>query len=123
MVRRAGVIALLIFEAIWLNVIVPGHTRGAVTLPGFEPDPAHAAHSCCAGSPEKSDGSKDSRPGSDRAAHCAICFFAVRLCVPAAVCLDPGPLELLCSRPDRPAVSIIIPESQPIYLGRGPPRA
>jgi prepilin-type processing-associated H-X9-DG protein len=36
MARRAGII-LLLFEAVWLNVILPGHTRGAVAFSGGEP--------------------------------------------------------------------------------------
>ena len=127
MSRRVGILALLVFQAFWLNVVLPGHTRGVITLPGFEPaaDSCHAdggpaARGCCPG-PSKSAGSQAPKPGDGRAAHCAVCFFAARLTLPATIDLTPAPLELLelAEAPRIPRVVSI--ERLPTYLGRGPP--
>src|SRR5215218_9673907 len=111
MLRRAGVLALLIFQALWLNVVVPGHTRGAVTLPGWdEAAKQPAAHACCAAdSPAKHGRSSGPKHDSDRAAHCAVCFFAVRLSLPTTIDLTPAPLEFLCVRPKLPPQMIVTP--------------
>ena len=56
-------ILLLAFQAVWLGAIVPGHTRGVVTLPGSEP----AGGGCCASADERSchaGGSKGPSKGS-----------------------------------------------------------
>ena len=124
MLRRAGILALLVFQGLWLNVIVPGHTRGVVTLPSWPGgETPHEDHGCCAGGSSKaSDDSSRSKPSSDRSAHCAVCFFAVRLSLPPALDLGPGPLELLCGvRPSLQPESLVTPDPLPTYLGRGPP--
>ena len=115
--RRAGVIALPTFQALWLNVILPGHRRGAVTLPGYEPSAAQ--HRCCSQHP----GSGTSDAPGDRAAHCAVCFFAARLSLPVFVDLTPAPLGL-CGDCDVPACEAITSlDLQLTYLGRAPPVA
>ena len=123
---RPGILALLLFQALWLNVIVPGHTRGVITLPGFEPAPrqaqASASHGCCS-SPSPSDPSDDPQPGDGRAANCAICFFAARLTLPPAIDLTPAPLTLLEIRNFPRAQALISLDPIPTYLGRGPPLA
>ena len=120
---RPGILALLVFQALWLNVIVPGHTRGVVTLPGFEPAYAEtSSHGCCAGSSEP-DQSDDPQPGDGRAANCAICFFAARLTLPATIDLTPTPLELLETRELPRARTLVSLQPIPAYLGRGPPIA
>lgn len=122
---RPGILALILFQALWLNVIVPGHTRGIVTLPGFEPASCEAepsSHDCCAGS-RRSEPSDDPQPGDGRAANCAICFFAARLTLPTTIDLTPAPLELLEIR-DLPAGQTVVSlDAIPAYLGRGPPIA
>ena len=98
---RWGRIALLVFQAIWLNVIVPGHKRGIVPLPGS----CHANDSCCAADgcdSEQAPGSHGSDAGGarhtplprDSASHCAICQFAARLTLPPVVDYVPPLLGL-----------------------------
>src|SRR4051794_35307660 len=97
MFRRAALISLLVFQAVWLTVILPGHTRGAVTLPGYKPADSESCAGCCPQHSGTSDPATPADPG--RAAHCAICFFAARLSVPVAIDLTPQPLELAFVRP------------------------
>ena len=83
MIRRAALVSLLVFETFWLTVVVPGHTRGAVTLPGYKASAAcDEPAGCCPRPPKKSDPAAPADPS--RAAHCAVCFFAARLTVPVA---------------------------------------
>lgn len=135
-------ILLLAFQAVWLGAIVPGHTRGVVALPGSgSPAAGGGGSACCAPVEERSchAGGGESRtagksgtggkgqPGTDdpaqRASHCAVCFFAVRMTLPPVVDLTAPPLELLdVLSPDVAPDFISLP---PVlaYLARGPPAA
>jgi len=109
-------VLLLAFEALWLNVVVPGHRRGAVPLPG-ERCAACSAHATC----PSSGGPDRPAPPGDPAAHCAICYFAARLSPPPVVDFTPPKPQLLCAAPvpaprPRPQVPFL-----PTYDGRGPP--
>lgn len=86
---RGTSIILLLFQALWLNVVLPGHTRGIVQMP----QPSDASDSCCAG-PKKAAEDDTSHERQERAANCAVCFFAARMTVAAAIDLRPPPLEL-----------------------------
>ena len=120
MYRRVAVILLALFQAAWLNAILPGHRRGVVTVPGYEPS---ATHACCA-SDAGHDGPGDGSSNGDqkqRAAHCAVCAFAAKLSTPPAleapVC-SPRPVALAevpppDAAPSRPFVLT--------YHSRGPP--
>jgi hypothetical protein len=122
MPRRIFSIALLLFEALWLNVIVPGHTRGIVALPGeqcavCETGVQPACQRCS--SAKHRDSHK--QPIGDPAAHCAICHFAARVSLPVAIDLTPPKLELIGLLEDRcPARPSAITLSMP-YDGRAPP--
>lgn len=139
-------IFLLVQQAVWLLVLLPGHQRGAMLVAGWE-QPTSASGGgggCCAakkpaaaaakpaschadttapagdGQPDKDASDRD---GSDRAARCAVCHIAVRMTLPPVVDLTPPPLELLevlpPSRPsERPSLQI-----SPTYLACGPPAA
>jgi len=124
--RRLGIFALLVFQVIWLNVIVPGHTRGVVTLAGA-PTAEESCHpvaktKCC---PSKAGrAGEESEPPVDddeRKANCAVCYFAARMAPPPAVDLLPSPLEIV--RLASPALpeSVDSLETLPTYYGRGPP--
>jgi hypothetical protein len=65
---------LIGWQVFWLAVFVPGHTRGAITLPG-EPSArcyldSSPAGGCC--SSAKSDGQE---PTPDDRRRCAVCFL------------------------------------------------
>src|SRR5437868_11941263 len=97
MFARPGRIALLVYQALWLCVIVPGHTRGVVVLPG-------TTISCCK-SPEKSRPADSNSP--TRQKNCAICNFAARITPAIPIDLTPPPLELL--RREKPPAAHIAP--------------
>lgn len=60
--------ALILFQVLFLNLFVPGHTRGAITLPGT-PEKS----SCC--EIKASCGEKKMPTQEDRKC-CAVCFLA-----------------------------------------------
>jgi hypothetical protein len=117
-------IAILIFQALWLGVLVPGHRRGVVALPGEQNFAAFSSErSCCA-----VDGSEHRHlpqvPCSrDPAKHCAICHLAMRLSTPPAIDIVLPPCGLAEVRPlssfDAPASILTLPT----YDGRAPPSA
>ena len=120
--RRGLTIALLLFEALWLNVIVPGHTRGIVGLPGEQ---CAACETCadtsCYRCSRTSQGDSHKQPVGDPAAHCAICHFAARVSLPVAIDLTPPKLHLVGLIADEcPARPSTIEFSTP-YDGRAPP--
>ncbi len=96
---------LLVYQAVFLNVLVPGHTRGAITLDGKHTAPC----CCCSSAGEPRPGGKAPTGPSDRdREHCAVCQFAaaltsvppVRFTLPELGLLDvlPAPLpSVVCS--------------------------
>jgi hypothetical protein len=124
--HRPFCIALLLYQALWLNAVVPGHTRGAVLLPGTDSCPQ------CVGprdgrarpaTPTKPCCSHRQVPGvpDGRASHCAVCHFAAVLTVPPATELAPAPVCLLRRLSLLPPATA--PEARPLadYYTRGPP--
>lgn len=102
--RRLGTISLILFQVVWLNVILPGHRRGVVTLPGTAAaantnceSPPQPAHGCCKAAPAISgtDGASDQQPAKPgNAANCAICQYAAGLVVPHTIDVVPAPVGL-----------------------------
>jgi hypothetical protein len=121
----------IVWLALWFGVIVPGHKRGLVLLPGGERpttsqstsgEPCPLAKimgtngSCCPAPPSRS-------PAPLPVSHCAICYIVGVLDVPPPPDFAPGPQELLAILPwPEPVVvdSVSIPQT---YLGRAPPIA
>lgn len=83
-------ITVLLWFAAWMVVVIPGHTRGIVKLPGAEQAQQADTASCCKPKPACCDteheGDCPDRP-SDPAKHCAICFLKARLSDPPPVIL------------------------------------
>jgi hypothetical protein len=115
--------AILAFQLLWLNVIVPGHRRGIVTLPGTrcaacEQEAINEPRAAC-----PSDPKSPRHVPLDSAAHCAICFFAARLSPPVAYDFTHPPLRLVAVV-DAPASPIgADPQLILPYQGRAPPSA
>jgi len=128
---RAFRIAMIVFQAVWLNAILPGHTRGIVTLPGGPDDCASCALAagtatdhCCPTADRDGhpvDGKAPISPG--RAWRCAICHFAARLTVPPVIDLRPPALELAAVRPIEPSHRCVSLRFVPPYDACGPPAA
>lgn len=122
----------VVWLALWFGVIVPGHKRGLVLLPGAGGEPPVQAKpasgetcplagimgttgSCCPSS------SQPSSPAPLPVTHCAVCYLTGVLDVPAVPDFAPRPLELLEVLPlPAPTVVAAGPKLQ-TYLGRAPP--
>lgn len=117
-------LGLLVFQAVWFNIIVPGHQRGAVALPGETCSACQAnADACCPdmAEPPPAHPKAPAAPEGDPASHCAICHFAAALSTPPAIESSPPPLELLdLIEPNVVERSAAVSFSAP-YYGRAPP--
>lgn len=125
MKSRASRILFVAFQALWLNVIVPGHTRGAVTLGGGADAACGAqagAHHCCAPAAGKGKQSP-AAPTPAQQARCAVCAFAARVTPPPTIDLRPPALELLCVRPVTVGECAVPAAPALTYRGRAPPAA
>ena len=75
--------AVLIWFSGWLLLVMPGHTRGIVALPGAELAQAQSEdQSCCEPKPSCCDlDADDCEPPkpTDPAKHCAICYLKSHL--------------------------------------------
>src|SRR5690242_20355775 len=123
MLGRALRIALLLFETVWLNAVVPGHTRGIVPLPGTgcaACQTRSGQDGCCM----DEEGRKPDAPrhkSGDPAANCAICHFAARVTAPPFVDFTLPPMARVGSVPRfaSPAICSLAPLTP--YDGRAPP--
>ncbi len=83
-------IAILLWFSAWMIVVMPGHTRGIVQMPGSQTSDKSSCcqpkPSCCPTPNASCEQSPGQRP-TDPAKNCAICFLKVRL-------TDPPPLTI-----------------------------
>jgi hypothetical protein len=124
---RAFKVSLLVLQAFWMLVVLPGHVRGMIALggPGGSVADAPAAAgaddgpSCCAaghGAFKPGD-----TPGSDRKDRCAVCYQAHGYAVPPVYDVDLVPTGLCELR------RLIEPSKRhrllcrPTYFANGPP--
>lgn len=81
--------AVLVWFALWMGVIMPGHTRGAVRLPGMDEAPDGA--SCCCSADSGCDttdgGDENDKTPADPAKCCAICYVNATLNTPPPLTL------------------------------------
>ena len=119
-------ILMLAFVALWFGMVLPGHERGIVKLPGLDKASASDAascetrsscHTCC---PTES-GTGDSSTSPD-SGHCAICYLIGVLDVPVAISFTlPDPQLLDCLSPAmRQSVAAVA--MLDVTRERGPPR-
>jgi hypothetical protein len=74
----------------WFGVVVPGHTRGMLTMPGGAGDSPSVRGSCCAASPEPEQPCKPTR---DQQRRCAVCYVAANYTVPVVHAFDLDPAD------------------------------
>jgi hypothetical protein len=109
---------LLAYQFIFLNVILPAHTRGAVTLDG-----RHTAclMCCCCGGGKPADNSSAPVPSQRDRDNCALCNFAARLTFVVPPNLRLTDFQLLEVLPPAPAPAIVVCPPARIHCCRGPP--
>jgi hypothetical protein len=110
--RRAWRILLVLWQAWCLNVFLPAHTRGAMTVGEAVRGTPAATHPCCA--PRRHDDDDDRKPTPEQKSRCAVCYYAMGLSVPpvadcrlrdagfAQILPPPRPLDLISPGPDLP---------------------
>ncbi|HWE01650.1 MAG TPA: hypothetical protein VG326_04510 [Tepidisphaeraceae bacterium] len=113
-------LAMLAFQFLWLNVIVPGHRRGIVALPG---DHCRACEQWAVASTKScpADSKSPQRDSKDPAGHCAICFFAARVSPAVTYDFTHPPLRLIAVVQDDSALIAVDPHLILAYHGRAPP--
>jgi hypothetical protein len=116
--RRIGCLAFILYQALFLNVFVPGHTRGIVQLAG-----SHAMPCCCGGddSKQSSNDPQHDPQKNNRAENCAICAFAARITIPPTIDLTLPPHARLGVVRDESPIRIELPALPLHYHGRAPP--
>ena len=109
---RSRVVRVLLvgFQALFLNVIAPGHTRGIITLGG------KSSLTCCQ---TRSEPSKAPTP-KDKAS-CAICYVVARFAPPPVVDFRLTELGLRDVMPLAPPQRIVSHQAPLTYDGRAPP--
>jgi hypothetical protein len=111
----------VLFQFLFLNVIIPGHHRGVIPLSGAASVSGMADFGCslCSRIPPPPGSGKT--PKSGLPSFCAICAIAAHLTVPPAFeMLLPVPGLLMCLGILAPA-RVETPRLIPTYFGRAPP--
>jgi hypothetical protein len=106
-------IFLLFFEFVFLNVVIPAHTRGSITIDCPE---CRTVAVCpyCKSAPH-------SQPTPEQQQHCAICNFAMHLMLPPVIDYRPAALRLAELLPVAQPVTFKIFAIPTPYHGRAPP--
>ena len=118
MIGRSWRILFIVWQAWCLNVFLPAHTRGAMTVGEAvvaTTTPAAMSQPCCA--PKHQDG----KPTPEQKSRCAVCYFAMGLSVPPVVdcrLLEAGFAQLVS--PPRPVV-LVSPAPDLPFDACGPP--
>ena len=113
--------ALLLHQFIFFNILLPAHTRGAITLDGKHTVEAPGCCCCMGGTSKSDDGNSKHSPSKRDQENCAICNFAARVLQATPVDLTLPKLGLLeILPPARPASSCSI-SCASVYQSRGPP--
>jgi hypothetical protein len=115
---RAACALLLAFQCFFLNVVLPGHTRGAITLSGKSLVCSMGDLGCpfCG----HSDPAKKSPTRQDQS-DCAICHLAMRIATEAPVDFHITDLGLLYIAPPSEIQTPVLAAIVSLPLCRGPP--
>ena len=132
--RQVTRVVVLLWATVFFGLILPGHRRGAIPLPGVEAvdsgwadrsgkvdvsNIAEATCPMCVGWPGYQESPNDPPEGGP--AKCALCYLMATLLPPPPLTLGPGPLTLLDLL--RPLAPDPAPEAAPERRNpiRGPP--
>ena len=121
MPRRLTVILLLVYQAAFLNVFIPAHTRGQFTLDDREPSAARLSSGGCCAPHSSGRTPADHTPTPADRSNCAVCFLAAHYTPPPVTELRPEPhgfAHLLPPVGVQAPVTLALPLP---YHGRAPP--
>lgn len=107
---------LALYAFVWLNFVVPGHTRGIITLPGA--DFLTKGTACCE---HDSREGKNKAPTSEEKSNCAICFVAATYTVAVFDLVDLQPAELVEQPNLEVAAQVVSREFPNLFWPTGPP--
>ena len=115
--------SLILFQFLWLNVVIPGHTRGAITIPDTTTGARTIApaDSCCALPAPSPDGADDDRPSPDERRRCAVCYQAAGYTLPPVFNIDLAPVGLSACVHERPTMQVASRHIPLPYFPAGPP--
>ncbi|MCC6578931.1 MAG: hypothetical protein IT440_00695 [Phycisphaeraceae bacterium] len=124
------------WSLLWFGMIMPGHTRGSIRVPGAERTPTiGSARSCCSrmGQPKpvqdtrpvdsKGDSGENSPGNSGGPGKCAICYLVATLDVPPPADVNPALTECLNWINDRCPARPVVADVVSPCLTRAPPIA
>lgn len=114
--KRLALICLLVYQAIFLNIVLPGHTRGAVTMDGK----GGACKACCA-SHHATENPASKNPTEKEKSNCAICHLAARIVAPPSIDLTLPKLGFVELTAVQKRITIPSVELHFVRLGRAPP--
>jgi hypothetical protein len=107
--NRSLRICLALFWFAWTAIIIPAHSRGAISVPGS---------ACC----HCGGDNQDSKTPTNRApTNCAVCQLAAHLMPAIAIPVDLQPGELIELVKLSPTQRPILAERPLCFLSRGPP--
>ena len=129
--RRWLYILVTVWQALWLFVLLPGHTRGQIVLPGSAPTPAAtrgdggavvaAQMGCCSVRRDAPADGKSPPIDRGRADNCAVCHFAARMSQAVTFALFlPPPARLETLAPPAPLVPHVAGDLRTVR-SRAPP--
>ena len=114
-------ITLLLFQVVWLNAVLPGHTRGIIPLACESKAQSHCSMAAAGNCPKKSSPDAPATPG--RSSNCAVCQYAARMTPPPVLDWRPAALELTDLVPEIAGLGVESADSVLTYNGRAPPVA
>lgn len=105
---------VILFQLFWLNVVVPGHVRGRITVAGTEP----ARSACCK---TNHDPARQKNPTRDEQGRCAVCSVAAGYTLPPVYDFDHRPDGETFIRALQLSAQIVSPAIPRTYDANGPP--
>ena len=103
---------------VWFNLVVPGHTRGIITIPGKGQETSLESSSCCSTKPVKT---KDGKPTPAQQRQCAVCYVAATYTIPVVHTFHIDLLGLIQILHDRAISQLLVREYPTPFWPIGPP--
>lgn len=107
-------------QFLWLNVILPGHTRGAYTVPDGA---RQSVSTCCESHDEPSDSQDGKIPSDSDRQRCAMCFMIAGLTVAPPVIFWQPLVDQIVEQHITLQTQLISQQTFGTLHGRAPPMA